>query len=52
MKILDLGVEKDILLALTRVRNINIFQNTKEKRGKTRQDKRKNNSKNMRKKRK
>ena len=33
---LDLGVGKDVLLALTRVRNRNFFQNTKEKRGKRR----------------
>ena len=47
-------MEKDILLALIRVRDINFFQNTKEKRGKTRQDKTKetNNRKKMRKKRK
>ena len=42
-------MEKDVLLALTRVRNRKFFQNTKEKREKTKEM---NNSKKMRKKRK
>ena len=37
-----------MLLALTRVRNRIFFQNTKEKRGKIRQEKETNNSKKMR----
>ena len=41
-------MKKDVLLTLTRVRNIIFLKNTKEKRGKTRQEKETNNSKKMR----